>query len=366
MQEESRDPAPTRAKVEFPCEQCGADMRWDPECDALACEYCGNRKVVPRREGRILERPLDDAAGAARGLGLEVRVAKCDGCGARVTFEPTATAEVCVYCGSPSVLAQSANRQAIRPESLVPLDISRDQVRQGFDHWLQGLWFRPNALKKIKGLHAVGVYVPFWTFDCEVDSEWSADAGYYYYEERTRTVTVNGRTETRTERVRKTRWVPAWGERSDAYDDLLVNGSTGLPASLVEKLGGFVTEGLVPYEPHYLAGWRAEEYSVDLPEAWEEGKARVVDEQQRRCSRDVPGDTQRYLSVNNRIHGVRWKHVLLPVWSGQYRFRSKTYTVLVNGQTGQVVGEAPYSWIKILALVALVGAIVAVVLAFNS
>ncbi len=366
MQEESEDPGTTRAKVEFPCDQCGADMRWDPESDALACEYCGNRKAVPRREGTILERPLSDSAQAARGLGLEVRVAKCDNCGARVTFDEASTAEVCVYCGSPSVLAQSANRQAIRPESLVPLDVSRDQVRGGFDRWLRGLWFRPNALKKTKGLEAVGVYVPFWTFDCAVDSDWSADAGYYYYEERTRTVRVNGRTETRTERVRKTRWVPAWGERHDDYDDLLVNGSTGLPSSLVEKLGGFVTEGLVPYEPHYLAGWRAEEYSVDLPDAWDVGKARVVEEQERRCSRDVPGDTQRHLSVNNRIQDVRWKHILLPVWSGQYRFRSKTYTVLINGQTGKVVGEAPLSWVKILALVFALAVVAAVVVVLNS
>ena len=87
----------------------------------------------------------------------------------------------------------------------------------------------------------------------------------------------------------------------------------------------------------------------------------VVEEQRRRCSRDVPGDTQRSLRVRNTISNVRWKHVLLPIWSLQYRFKGKAYTVLVNGQSGQVSGEAPLSWIKILCLVFGLGALAGVV-----
>ena len=187
------------------------------------------------------------------------------------------------------------------------------------------------------------MYVPFWTFDCNVHSDWSADAGYYYWV--TRTVMVNGKP--RTKRVRKIRWVPAWGSRDDVYDDLLILASRGLPQSLVDKLGGFNTEALVPYQPHYLAGWRAEEYQVDLEQGWNAGQERVEEIQRQRCSGDVPGDTQRHLRVKNLIRDVRWKHVLLPLWSLQYRFGGKTYAVLVNGQNGRIVGKAPYSWIKI-------------------
>jgi len=348
---------------EFPCTNCGAKTTWDPGADALSCAYCGEAFPVPRAEGTIVERALADAGSALRGFGLALRCVECSNCGARVSFDESATAELCVYCGSASVLPQSANRNTLRPESLVPLDVGRDQVRTSFKRWIGKLWFRPSALKHVERFDAVGVYVPFWTFDCNVHSDWSADAGYYYWV--TRTYYVNGKR--RTRRVRKVRWVPAWGERDDTFDDLLVLASKGLPNKLVDELGGFDTSALVPYRPEYLAGWHAEEYQVDLEQGWEAGQATVASVQRRRCSGDVPGDTQRSLRVRNTIRDVRWKHVLLPLWSLQYRFGGKTYAVLVNGQNGRVVGKAPLSWVKILlaalALLALVGVFLAVLAA---
>ncbi|MHC5027526.1 MAG: TFIIB-type zinc ribbon-containing protein, partial [Planctomycetota bacterium] len=202
--------------LDFPCGTCGAQLTWDPDADALTCEHCGGRVVVPRAEGTILERPLSEASDAVRGFGIENRVLRCDTCGAQVTLGESSTADACVYCGSAQVLAQEANRNAIRPESLVPLDIGRDVVEVRLRRWVRNLWFRPNELKKMKRFNAIGVYVPFWTFDCQVYSEWSADAGYYYYVTERYTTTVNGKRVQRTRRKRKIRWVPAWGDRNDA------------------------------------------------------------------------------------------------------------------------------------------------------
>jgi DNA-directed RNA polymerase subunit RPC12/RpoP len=358
------DEAPaTSQKVDFPCSNCGAKMTWDPEHDALACEYCGTQMPVPRGEGTIVERALEDAGAALRGLGTEMRAARCANCGARVCFSSSSTAESCVYCGSANVLAQEANRNALRPESLVPLDLSKRQVEERFRGWVRSLWFRPTALKQAKHFHAVGIYVPFWTFDCRVHSQWSADAGHYYYVTVPKMVMVNGKMKMRMVRERRIRWVPAFGRRDDAYDDELVCAS-GIAPGLVNGLGGFDTKALVPYRPDYLAGWRAEEYQLDLEQGWARAQTAIVAVQRDRCAGDVPGDTHRNLHVQNRIDGVRWKHVLLPVWSLQYRFRGKVYTVLVNGQNGCVSGKAPISWVKVvlfvLAMVALVLAAIAV------
>lgn len=334
--------------LEFPCAECGAAMAWDPDADALACAYCGSQRPVPRANTAIEERGLEEVGSAARGLGVELRVTACETCGARVTFEGRATAERCVFCGSPSVLSQEANRSALRPESLVPLDVGRAAVEEHFRRWRDSLWFRPNALRGVNLSSAVGIYVPFWTFDARVHSSWSADSGTYYHVPVTETVMVNGKPTVRTRMERRTRWRPAWGEREDTYDDELVLASAGQPADLVRKLGAFELSGLVPYQPHYLAGWRAEEYSIDLEEGWGQARSRIVRSQESRCAGDVPGDTHRFLQVHNQFDGVRWKHLLLPVWSLQYRLGGTTYTVLVHGQTGRIVGRAPYSWRKIL------------------
>ncbi len=352
---------PLSVPPKFHCDRCAAEMTWDPDADALACEYCGNTVAVPRGEGTIVERALEDVGSAARGFGLEVRLSKCTNCGAQVTFEGSQTSQECLYCGSASVLDQAANRNALRPESLVPLDVGGEAARAAFRKWIQGLWFRPNALKGIKSFQAKGIYVPFWTFDCEVHSEWSADAGYYYWVPVTYTVMVNGKPQVQTRMERRVRWEPAWGERDDAYDDDLVLASAGLSAELMADLGGFETRGLVPYRPEYLAGWHAEEYQVDLEQGWERGRDQVEGYQRIQCSKDVPGDTQRNLRVRNRIHNVRWKHILLPIWSLQYRYNKKVFTVLINGQTGKVSAEAPWSWVKIVGATLAVLALAALV-----
>ena len=147
------------------------------------------------------------------------------------------------------------------------------------------------------------------------------------------------------------RWEPAWGERHDAYDDVLVHASRGLSRELAAKLGTWDMQALVRYRPEYLAGWRAEEYSVDLEQGWTQALTTIEAEEQRRCSGDVPGDTQRDLRVHNTVQDIRWKHILLPMWVSAYLYGGRTYKFAVNGQTGEVQGESPKSGWKIFFLV---------------
>ena len=355
--------APRAGSEKFPCHECGAGMRWDPDHDALACDYCGATREVEVLEDEILERPLEEAGDAARGLGLELRVVQCKTCGARLTLEPHVTSDSCAYCGSTNVMMQDANRNAIRPESLVPLDVGKRQVEEQFRKWLRKLWFRPNELKRTKRFDAVGIYVPFWTFDCAASSQWTAMSGTYYYVPVTQPTMVNGKLQMITTMQQRVRWKPAHGERSDVYDDRHVHASKGRCAEHERELGPFDTSALVPYRPEYLAGWRADEYQVDLADAWETGCGEIHADQRRRCGSDVPGDTHRDLRVRTELADVRWKHVLLPIWSLSYRFRGEVYAVLIHGQTGRVVGKAPYSIAKIgaavLAAIVVVGAYLA-------
>lgn len=326
-------------------------MYWDPDLDAQVCGHCEFKRQVPASTTKIVERTLEEAEGAARGFGTDVRVVQCNSCGARVTFEDSATSTDCVFCGSPTVLAQGERRNPLRPESLVPLDVGRQTVQKNFRQWTAGLWFRPNALKRVDRFHARGVYVPFWTFDAKVDSEWSADSGTYYYVTIMVPTMVNGKMTMIAQQVRHVRWTPASGARQDTYDDLLVPASGFVRGDLLAKLGVFDQSALVPYAPEYLSGWHAEEYRIDLADGWRAAQTSIEELQSTRCAGDVPGDTHRDLRVANMIRDVRWKHILLPIWTLTYRCNGKPYTVLIHGQTGAVRGQAPISWVKVFGLV---------------
>jgi hypothetical protein len=352
--------APSVKAKRFKCDGCGAEMKFDATLGKLKCDFCGAAKEVPAGEGAVVEHDLfEGLAAAPRGLGAAAtRTSKCQECGANVAFPDGTTATRCTFCGSSNVLEQSENARALRPESLLPFAVDKKRANQSFASWMGKLWFRPGDLKQLaKVQELAGVYVPFWTFDAHVDSRWNADAGYHYYVSEEYTATENGQTVTRTRQVQRTRWEPAWGQRADDYDDVLVCASRGLPKELAQKNVHFDTHQLVPYSPGFLAGWRAEEYAVELDEGFGQAQAIMEAEQRKRCSRDVPGDTQRNLQVANTFSAVTFKHVLLPVWIAAYRYQSKVYRFLVNGQTGEVVGKAPWSWIKITLFVLVLAAL---------
>lgn len=342
---------PALKAQEFKCAACGGEALFDAASGKLKCKFCGALSEVPQGSGQVVEHDFEEGLAAApRGLGTaeKTRASKCQECGANVVFPDGQTAARCTFCGSSKVLEQSENERAIRPESLLPFGIDKKRANDSFAKWLASLWFRPSDLKRLAKVQEVaGVYVPFWTYDAHVDSSWTAEAGYYYYVNEE--YVENG--ETKTRQVQHTRWESAWGKRADDFDDVLICASGGLPRALVGHFKTFDTKELVPYSAGFLAGWRAEEYAIDSKAGFELAKTEMAREQEGRCASDVPGDTHRSLSVDNSFSQVTFKHVLLPVWIAAYRYRNKVYRFLVNGQTGEVVGKAPWSILKITLFV---------------
>jgi hypothetical protein len=347
------------------CPNCAGILHWDAVAAQLKCESCGQLVAAapPVLGARIVEYDLEAELRSPRPkgpVGAGAQQMRCKECGAVVEFPDHITAKKCEFCDSPAVLAETARADHYLPESLVPFAVDRARAQDSFRSWLGKLWFRPSNLKEkadISELH--GVYVPYWTFDADVTSSWSADAGYYYYETEHYTVQENGRSVTKTREVRRTRWVPVSGRRQDRHDDHLVCASRGLPDELARPMANFQTGQLRPYAREFLQGYSAESYAIELPDAWVRAQHEIADEQERRCARDVPGDTQRGLRVSNRFAETSFKHVLLPVWIAAFRYQEQVFRFLVNGQTGNVSGKAPYSWVKIVAFVVMLVVIAA-------
>jgi DNA-directed RNA polymerase subunit RPC12/RpoP len=362
------EPEAASADATFPCENCGAKLRYDAASQGLKCPYCGHAQSIQRAPGDSAQREIPIEQGmamATRGLGAPTTNVSCNDCGASVEVAAGEQTAKCAFCGSHHVLAREASGQQIRPEGLVPFQVDKARANESFVAWLAGLWFRPSDLKKMAKLHELGgVYIPFWTFDATVSSRWTAEAGYHYQETESYT-DAQGQRQTRS--VTKTRWEPASGSRTDRFDDTIVCASKGLPQSLVDRFGTWKTSELLPYKPDYLAGWKAESYAIELMPAWQTGQDKMSAAQRSRCAGDVPGDTHRALHVDDSFSQVTFKHVLLPVWIAAYRYRDKPYQFLVNGQTGEVVGKAPWSvWKLLLLAIVIVAAIVGIALLAKS
>ena len=363
--------AATEKADKFPCPKCGAQLDFDAEQGTLTCAYCGHTAEVPVTQEAIREYDLEEAlkdmvsTPHEMGYGGDKRSIKCESCGAVNTLDANVVSTECPFCGSNQVVPQEQVAQVVKPESLLPFQVEQAKAVALFRAWLGRGFFRPNPVKKIaKDAEArlQGVYLPFWTFDAYTSSWWNADAGYYYYVTQEYWDTDDkGRRVRRTRQVQKTRWEPASGFLPLAFDDVLVPATGSVERSMVERIYPFDTGALVPYKPDYLSGWGAEAYSIGLKQAWVTGQDIIEGEVRVACSREVPGDTQRNLRVRTAYSNMTYKHVLFPVWLASYRYKDKVYHFLVNGQSGEVQGEAPISWIKVALVVVLVIIVLAVV-----
>jgi DNA-directed RNA polymerase subunit RPC12/RpoP len=344
----------------FPCNACGANMRYDPGARQLTCRHCGNTEPMPEadKSGTAL-RELDYNSAINAPLPeteIELtRVVSCDSCGAQFEFDPDTHAAECPFCASP-VVSNTGTHRHIKPGGLLPFALDEVQAREAMKNWLGSLWFAPNGLKEYarKGRRMNGIYVPYWTFDAQTDSDYTGQRGTHYYV--TRTVMRNGKAT--QVRERRTRWRAVSGRVARFFDDVLVLASTSLPQKHTDALEPWDLGEMKPYTPDYLAGFRAEGYQIDLQDGFVQARSKMDAVIAGDVRRDIGGDAQRISQVNTRLSDVTFKHVLLPVWLAAYKYRGQSYQFVVNGRTGRVQGERPYSYWKI-AFAVLVGLILA-------
>ncbi len=354
----------------WPCAQCGADLRYAPGQTELKCDYCGHVQIIAPTSDRKQRQALGELD-LARGLRddlpatatQDVRTTSCPNCGALIEFTGAAHARECPFCATP-VVVDTGTHRAIKPQALVPFVLTDEQARGSLTKWMGSLWFAPNTLLEYarKGRAMNGIYVPFWTFDADTRSSYTGQRGDHYYVTETVSVVVNGKSQRQTRQVQKTRWTQVSGRVARGFDDVLVMASSSLPQRLGNDLTPWGLEALQAYNPDFLAGFNAEGYTIQLAQGHASGRERMAQIIEGDVRHDIGGDVQRVGQVDTDYSNETFKHILLPVWMAAYKYGGKSYRFLVNGQTGEVQGERPYSAWKIafavlLAAIVVLGAV---------
>jgi len=347
----------------FPCLNCGAKVQFDPGSRSLKCPYCGHAQTLAgpeEAEAEVVERDFEDylskqETNAPPADGLESQV-RCTGCGAMVIVDKKIVTRDCPFCGTHIENQPESVAGMIPPESLLPFELDLRGARNAFERWLRGLWFAPSALKKLANLGQLnGIYVPYWTYDSMTFTRYRGQRGVDYTVTETYTERdSNGNNVTKTRSVVHTRWYSVSGEVEHFFDDVLICGSKSLPTKLILGMEPWNTHELEPYKRDFLSGFRTERYVVGLSDGFNFAKQRMEPKIVSLVQSDIGGNHQRIDWKSTQYMGVTFKHCLLPVWVAHYRFREKLFHILVNGRTGKVSGDRPYSWSKIIALILVV------------
>ncbi|PPC73920.1 hypothetical protein C4K68_27740 [Pokkaliibacter plantistimulans] len=351
--------------MDIKCEGCGAKLTYQPGTTSLTCAYCDHTMAIADATAQQQAQTEQDfdlylQSREQQADILEQYVLQCQGCGAETQLAPDQQSSRCPFCDTALVMEQKQTRKLIKPQGVLPFRLARKEAQAAFNRWLKGLWFAPNKLKRQTTRHDrfEGVYLPFWTYDCETDSRYTGQRGDDYTVQ-VQSTDSKGNTVTRSET--RTRWHSVRGEVSNSFDDILVPGSRSLPRDKLDALQPWELSEVVDYRDEFLVGYRTETYQVSARRAYDDAKDIMDDAIRQTIRRDIGGDHQRIDNVDSRYYDRTFKHLLLPVWVSAYRFGDEVYRVLVNAQTGEVQGERPWSWVKIgltvIAGLAVAGAI---------
>lgn len=349
----------------FPCKGCGADINFSIDAGRLKCPHCGLEEDIAL--GDEFEATERDFLGELEkqqslreedrdGVALPAADVRCEGCGAQVVFDENQTSLDCPYCSSP-LQREGVHRASMRVmvDGVLPFAVTRGKVGKTLADWVSSRWFAPSVFKK-RGVSGKfdGVYLPFWTFDSLTDNWYTGQRGEHYW------VTVG--TGDHKRRERRTHWYPASGSFRRFFDDVLVEATTRVKSKHLAKLQPWPLQELIPFTPELLSGFFAETYSIGLGDGFSAGRNIMDSALRADVRRRIGGDVQRIHSLDTDHRAITYKHILLPVWLMAYRFKEKTYQVVINAQTGEIQGGRPYSFWKIflcvVGIASLIGATV--------
>ena len=342
---------------QFVCKQCGFELDHEIGHNSLVCQSCGEVEPIETESFNIFH------ANAYESTVLNLRQqepseaqhhVRCDTCGAGFDLAKDTHADECPYCGSNIVVPVNLQRQLL-PDAIIPFDVKEIQANESFQKWIKGLWFAPNSLKRLAmRKHPIqGTYIPYWGFDANTYSQYSGQRGTNYT--TTVTVRVNGKTQTRL--VTKIRWRSVSGHVSHEFDNVLVPASELLSQKLTSSMKKWDLAKSQNYSPKYLSGYKSELYQIGLPRAYKYSQDIMTRYIRRLVRRDIGGDHQRISSLSTRYERVGFKLMLMPLWVSAFLYNKKTFQFIINGQTGEVKGERPYSWVKIVSLVLFIAAV---------
>lgn len=347
----------TLEQTDKKCPSCGGTLDFNPETGELVCVYCGAEVDIEDDEKeRAAEISLEKSDLTKNcDWGEEKRTVVCKSCGAETVYSAETVSGECPYCGSNQVM-EAGGEDIMAPGGVCPFTVTRENASLRFSSWIKGKLFCSKAAKDAAKAGKInGIYLPYWTFDSDTHTNYTAKYG------RERVVRKGKETHVRID------WYHTSGTYDEFINDELVCATKNHDKAMLSGIEPFDTENNLAYKPEYLAGFVSERYSVGIDDAWGTAKENIHSRIDRAVEHKVERDhhTSHVSGVRTKtkFYNVTYKYLLLPVWMSSFNYNGKNYRFMVNGRTGKVSGKYPVSPLRVTIAV-LLGISAALLLAY--
>lgn len=323
--------------VDHKCPSCNASIAYSPKLKKWKCDYCGSvftLKELEKNQEKFEKNKVDKSVELKEKKSIdkaEYDEYQCNNCGAVIVADINTAATFCVYCKNTAIL-KSRLTDKFAPSKIIPFKYEKNDAVEAFKKVGKGKFLMPKEFADPKNIEELtGIYIPFWLHSCVVDSNVVGNGdritswrmGDYLY------------TKTDTYHV----------ERNTEYsfENVPVDGSKRFDDATMNSIEPFDYKEMEGFNSSYLSGFLAEKYDVLSDEAKKKTTERVFNTSDSYINRMPEYNLFRKTSGENITKMEDLEYVLLPVWMVNIKYKDEFYTFAMNGQTGKMIGNIPYS-----------------------
>lgn len=320
------------------CPGCNATLKYSPDLGKMYCGFCGNT-YTPEEVGYEQNETAADS-GFQESVKMQKRhnsyikmqLQHCTSCGAELAMSNVEVSSFCAYCGQATIVKDRID-DYLKPDYIIPFKVTKEEALKTLKHNAKNGIFIPGNFSNIQIDRLCGIYIPFWLFNiyCEDEQMWQIQSknnlytGPLYYFR-----VANG-----------------------YFTNFCADASERLSDETALRLEPYNMSELIPFDPSYLSGFYSDRFDVDSLEARQVAKLRIEDAVLDKVKKSLRSPSSVLNARHPKMELEAEKYALLPAWFMTFQYNNRPYTVLVNGQTGKMVGAFPFSKKKILLVFSL-------------
>ena len=365
----------------YKCNKCGSALEYSAELNKMVCDYCGNTFELnevsamvqggpekPKEEERLVkpDKPInaantgifygfnapngfasnqvgdyntvlerkkeeEEAKESREHASIQMQIMRCTSCGAELAVNGVETSTFCAYCGQATVVKDRV-ADYLKPDYIIPFRINRTDAEAIIRRQLNSGFFVPKGIKEFEVEKMRGIYVPFWLFDM-----YYHDSQYYKYTKKQGKSSV-----TRYEHF----------VASTNYRRLTLDASLNLNDESSARLEPYDMRQLKEFDTAYLSGFYSDRFDVGVADITGNAVLKAGHLFNEEAAKMIRHKGGKLVSSDPDYQVTNTNYALLPAWFLTFRYENKPFTILVNGQTGKMIGAVPFVKAKVYGLFA--------------
>ena len=320
----------------YRCLNCGGALQFDMKTNRMVCDLCCSffsmEMVAPQAEEEkkqieeLEENGFFENEDTDEGDTMECNIYHCNSCGAQLMIDQVESATYCAFCGQPTVVFQRVDKQK-RPKYIIPFRVTKELALEKVRQRINSGTFVPKEIKGVTIDRVKGVYIPYKM----------ADVTFHDTQ-------VLSTVEASKNGMQRKHFFDIEGEAH--FKQMTVDTSVQLNDESARRLEPYEMIGLKQFDPAYLSGFYADCSDEDpfiTKKKAERRASELYTEKMKEIVARKGGQNASLEFSHPTCEIEKMDSVLLPAWFVVFHHDGESYTIMVNGQTGKVVGAVPFN-----------------------